>query len=149
MLATISRGGNLQNLTNNIEHKAEEAVMCRKWEQNLVHQHNVLKVVNNTFSVKEVHGRCQPVPVQRLCEAQPPCPAGHIRNGNDLFERHHLHGSDNSNNVNVTHEHGAKEDANHDERPYGSGNEGSLLEFVLGGMYLLDLLSAQVSHVTR
>jgi hypothetical protein len=92
----------------------------------------VLEVVYDALAVQEVHGRCQPVPIQGLGKAQPPGATRDIGNGDDLLERHDLHGGDNANDVDVAHEHGAKEAANHDKRPYRPSDEGLFLLLIVG-----------------
>ena len=52
-------------LTYNVQHEAYEAVVYRKWKQNLVYQHDVLEIVYDALSVKKVHGGSQEIPVER------------------------------------------------------------------------------------
>lgn len=126
--------------THNIESEADEAVVVRQGKENFVHEQNVLKVVDHTFSVQEVHGSREKIPAQRLGETQ----VGLLfplvlllflaSNRNDFLERDELNGSDQKDNVDVTGEQGDEETSNHDKSPYRSGNEGLLLLFV-GGLF--------------
>jgi hypothetical protein len=45
-------------------------MMCRKRQQNLVHQNDVLEVVYDTLPVQKVHGGGEKVPIQRLSELE-------------------------------------------------------------------------------
>lgn len=95
----------------------------------------MLEVVDDTLSVQEVHRRCQPIPVERLCESQPPGTTGDVRNRDYLLERDNLHRRDNRYDVYMPHEHCTKESAYHDERPYRSRDECRLLLLVLRWFY--------------
>ena len=55
-------------LTDYVEHEADESVMCGKGQQNLVNQNDMFEVIDDTLSVKKVHGRPQKIPVQGSCE---------------------------------------------------------------------------------
>lgn len=123
-------------LTHDVESKADEAVMSRQRQQNLIHEQNVLEVVDDALSVKEVHSRCKKVPVQGLGEAKVLLLAGDVGDGNNFLERDDLNGSHNADDVDVAREHGDEKAGNHHEGPYRPGNEGLflLLVFGLGGL---------------
>lgn len=55
--------------TENVEEKADEAVVRRQRKQDLVNQHNVLKIVDDRLAIEEVHCGRQPVPVEALGRA--------------------------------------------------------------------------------
>lgn len=74
-------------------------------QQDLVHQYDVLEVIDHTLPIQEVHCGPEEIPVQRLCESQTPRPAGHVGYGDDLLEGHDLDGRDNHDDVDVAREH--------------------------------------------
>ena len=119
-------------LTHNVEHKADEAVVGGQGQQHLIHQQNMLEVVNDTLSVQEVHGGGQEIPIQRFGEAQILFLAGNIGNGDNLLKRNNLDRRHDAKDVDVAGEHGDEEAGNHDKGPYCPGNKGLLLLFVLG-----------------
>jgi len=131
MLLAAARRKIRKSLTNSIEHEADESVVGCKWQENFVDQDNVLEVVNNTFSIEKVHCRCQPIPVERLCKSQPPRATRDVCNGDNFLEGDDLYCRDQRNDVYVPHKHSTKEGAYHDQRPYGSRDEGCLFLFVL------------------
>ena len=100
----------------------------------------MLKIVDHTLSVQEVHGCREEIPAQRLGETQ----VGLLfplmlllflaSDRDDFLERDELNGSDQKDNVDVAGEQGDEETSNHDKSPYRSGNEGLLLLFV-GGLF--------------
>ena len=67
--ARIILRSNSLSLTHHIKHKADEAVMGRKRQQDLVNQDNMLEVVNDALPVQKVHGGPQEIPVQCFGEA--------------------------------------------------------------------------------
>lgn len=103
--------------TKDIEHKANKAMVGSQRKKHLVNKDNVLEVVDDALSVKEVHGGGQEVPVQALGGAQRSSSAGNIGDGNDFLEGNDLDCSDNGNHVNVSHEQCAEEARDHDQRP--------------------------------
>lgn len=52
-----------EGLTNDVQHEADEPVMCREWKQYSINEYNVLEVINNTLAVQEIHRRAKEVPV--------------------------------------------------------------------------------------
>jgi len=104
-------------------------VVSRKRQENLVDKNNVLEVVDHTLAVEEVHGRSEEVPVESLGESQAPRSRRHVSNRNDLLVADNLHGGHNDEHVDVTREHGAEEEGDHDDGPDGACDEGLLLLF--------------------
>lgn len=100
-------------------------------QENLVYQNNVLEVVDDSLAVQEVHGRCQPVPVEALCRSEGTGATGDIGNGNDLLEGDDLDCGDDEDDVDVAHEQRSEEASEHDERPEGARHEVGLLLLVL------------------
>ena len=117
--------------TEDVQHKADEPMVRRKRQQNAINQQDVLEVVYDALAIQIIHRRTEEVPVQRLGEAQAARPAGHIDDGNDLFERDDLQRRHNHYNVDVAGKEGEEEAADHDEGPYCARDEGLLLLFVL------------------
>ena len=107
-------------------------MVSRKWQQDLVHQYDMLEIVNDTFPVEKVHGCCQPIPIQRLCKFQPSRPTRHIGNGNNFFERDDLNCCHNRQDIDVSHKHSAEKGCYHYQSPYRSRDEGLFLFLVLG-----------------
>lgn len=140
----------LRARTHNIEEKANEAVVSGQRQQHLVNEQDVLEVVDNALSVKEIHGRREEIPVQGLGEAEVLLLAGYIGDGNNFLERDDLDGSNQNDDVDVTGEHGDKETRDHDESPYRAGNEGLLLLLVFGlGGFLIKLIKNAVRDIYR
>ena len=54
---------NIWEHTHNIEHEANEAVVGSQGQQHLVHQQNMLKVVDDAFSIQEIHRGSQEIPI--------------------------------------------------------------------------------------
>lgn len=125
-------------LTHYIKHEADESMVRSKRQQHTIDQHNMLEVVDDTLSIEKVHGGTQEVPVQGLGEAQRSSPAGNVGDGNDLLEGDDLNCSDDDNHIDVTGEHGSKEDANHGKGPDRAGDEGLLLLLILRDLCGLD-----------
>jgi len=50
--------------TNDVQHEADKSVMSGEWQKDNIDEHNVLEVVDNTFSVKEIHRGSQEVPIE-------------------------------------------------------------------------------------
>lgn len=50
--------------THDIEHEADEAMVGSQGQQNLIHQQDMLEVVDDTLSVQKVHGGGQEIPVK-------------------------------------------------------------------------------------
>jgi hypothetical protein len=129
-----------QGLTKNVEDKADEPVVGGQREEDLVDEDDVLKVVDDALAVEKVHGGGQPVPVEALCGAQVAGAAGHAGDGNDLLERDDLDGRDDEDDVDVAHEEGGKEAADHDKGPKRPRHKVGLFLFILGDLLLLFLL---------
>lgn len=127
-------------LTCGIKHKADKSMVSCEWQKYPINKNNVLKIIDDTLAVKEVHCCSQPVPVQTLCETQPTRTTGDIGDCNDLLEGDDLYSSHNGDNVEMSHEHGPKESSYHDKRPYRSRDEGLLLLFVIRHGFLLLLI---------
>lgn len=100
---------NQSRLTKDVENEADETMMCGKRQQHLVNQDNVLKVVDDAFTVEKIHGGSQPIPIEALGRSERSRPARNVGNGNDFFERNDLDHGDNDDDVNVAHEEGGKE----------------------------------------
>lgn len=126
--------------TYHIEHKADKPMVSCKRKKHFVHQHNMLEIIDDTLAIEEVHCRSQPIPVQCLGELQSTRATRHIGNGNDFLEGYYLDCSHNRYDVDVAHEHGPEEYANHEECPYRSSDESLLLLFVLSDRRVLQLL---------
>lgn len=103
-----------------------------EWQQYLVHQHDMLEVVDNALSIQKVHGRCQPIPVERFRKSQPSGSTRDVCDSYNFLERDDLNSCDNGNDVDVTHEHGGEEDTDHHHGPECSGHEGLLLLLIFG-----------------
>lgn len=106
-------------------------MMRRQRKQHLVDEDDVLEIVDNSLSVKEVHGRGQPIPVQALGRSQLPCLAGDACNGDNLAEGNNLNGGDDDDDVDVAHEQRGEEASHHDKGPKGSRHEVGLLLVIL------------------
>lgn len=119
---------------NDVENKADEAVVGRKRQQDSVDQNDMLEVVNDALAIEEVHGSRQPVPVECLGGHDVACSRGHRGNGDDLLEGHDLDRRDTSNDVDVAHEQGTEEAADHDKGPERPHQEVGLLLFVVRGL---------------
>jgi hypothetical protein len=119
-------------------------MMGRKGQKDFVDQYDMLEIVDDTFTVQEIHGGSQPVPVQGFCESKLTGSTGHICDGNDLLEGHNLDSSDNGKNIEMAHKHGTEEGPNHHESPYRTCNEGLLLLFVLGHWSIMDLFRGEM-----
>lgn len=104
-------------------------------EQDLVNEDNVLKVVDDALAVQKVHCGGEPVPVKALGRSQGAGAAGDVGNGNDLLEGDDLDGGDDCDHVDVAHEEGAKEDANHDKGPQRPRPKVGHFLFVLGSLF--------------
>jgi hypothetical protein len=89
----------------------------------------MLEVVYDTFSIEEIHGSSQEVPIQGLGEAQTPGPTGHVDDPNDFLERDYLDCRNHNNDVDMSAKDGAEEGCYHEDCPYCSGDEGLLLLF--------------------
>lgn len=119
-----------RKLTHDVEHKRDKSVVCRERQKNLVHQDDVLEVVDHTLAVQEVHGGSEEVPVESLCEAQTARPRRHICNRNDLLVANNLHGGHNDEHIDVAREHRSEEEGDHDKSPDRACNESLLLLLV-------------------
>jgi hypothetical protein len=124
-------------LTKDVEDKADEAVVSRQWQQNLVNEDNVLEVVDDALAVEKIHGGAEPVPVKALGGAQVSGAAGDVGNSNDLLEGDDLNGGDNEDDVDVTHEKSGEEQGDHDEGPEGTRVEVGLFLLVLSRLLLV------------
>lgn len=103
-----------------------------KRQQDLIHQYYVLKVVDDAFAVEEVHGCCQPVPVEALGRVDGSRAARDVCDGDDLFEGDDLDGCDDEDHVDMAHEERGEEDGHHDESPERPRPEVGLFLLVLG-----------------
>lgn len=135
-VVALFQGSDEENKTHHIEHEADEAVVGRQGQQHLVHQQNMLKVIDNAFSIQEIHGGRQKIPVQRLGKTQILLLARYVGNSDHLLERYDLDRGHDANDVDVAGEHGDEEAGNHDERPYCPRNKRLLLLFVFGQLRL-------------
>lgn len=88
--------------TDHIKHKADEAVMRRKREQDLVDEDDMLEVVYDTFPVEIVHCRPQKVPIQSFSEPKTPSSTRDVGNSDDFLERYDLDSGDDQNDVYVS-----------------------------------------------
>ena len=111
-------------------------MVSREWQQDPIHQHDVLKIVDHVLAVQVVHDRAQEVPVQCAREAQVLGLAGRIGDGDDLLEGDELHGRDDGYYVDVAGEHEGEEEGNHDQGPYCTSDEGLLLLGLFGLLLL-------------
>ena len=107
-------------------------MVCRERQKNLIHQNDVLEVVDHTLAVQEVHGGSEEVPVESLGEAQTARSRRHICNGNDLLVANNLHGGHDDEHIDVAREHGSEEEGDHDKSPDRACNESLLLFLVFG-----------------
>ena len=121
--------------------------MSCKRQQDPVYEDDVLKVVDDAFAVQKVHGDSQEVPIQCLCEPQASRSTWNVRYGNHLFEGQYLDCRNDHDNVDVAGEHGCKEAGDHDKGPDCSCDEGLLLLFILGllWVFFFDFLSLHSS----
>lgn len=103
--------------TNNIKGEADEAMVGSQRKEDPIDHDNVLEVVDDAFAVEEVHGYRQPVPVQALGGLDVPGATSSARDGDDFLERDDLDGGDDDDDVDVAHEEGGEEAANHDQGP--------------------------------
>jgi hypothetical protein len=117
--------------TKDIEKKADETMMGGQRQQHLVHQDDMLEVVNDTFTVQKVHGSRQPVPIQALCRLKVPSSTGNVGDSDHFFEGNDLNGSDDKNDVDVTHEERYEESTDHDQCPECPCHKVGLFLFVL------------------
>lgn len=147
-VVALFQGTDEENKTHHIEHEADEAVVGRQGQQHLIHQQNVFEVVDDTFSIQEIHRSRQKIPVQRFGKAQILLFAGHVGNRDHLLKRHDLDRGHDANNVDVAGEHGDKEAGNHDKRPYRPRNKRLFLLFVFGQLRLFWFLYQRCLSVT-
>lgn len=140
--------GDEEDEANDIEDKADEAVVGCQGQKHPVDEHNVLEVVDDALAVEKVHGARQPVPVEALGSLDVPGAGRHGRNGDDLLERDDLDGGHDGDDVDVTHEEGGEEAGDHDQGPEGTGYEVGLLLLVVGRGRSLWLL-VNVSQLGR
>lgn len=124
--------------TTDIEHEADEAMMRRKWWQDLINQNNVLEVVDHAFSIQEIHGSPQEIPVCRFCESQASGFAWNINDAHHFLERNDLNCRDEHYNIDVTCHDCANESSDHQKRPYRSCNECRLFLLVVWGNWRLN-----------
>lgn len=116
-------------------------------QEDPVDHDNVLEVVDDTLAVEKVHGYRQPVPVQALGGLDVPGATSSARDGNDFLERDDLDGGDDDDNVDVAHEEGGEEAANHDQGPYCALDEVGLFLFVVGELLLLLVVAGTVGFL--
>lgn len=126
--------------TKDVENEADETVVRRQRQQHLVHENDMLKVVDHALSVEEIHGGGKPVPVQALDGPEVAGAARDVGDGNDLLERYYLDRRNDHQDVDMAHEQGGEETTNHDEGPESTGNEVGLFLLVLGQLLLLGRL---------
>lgn len=111
----------------------------------------MLEIIDDTFTVQEVHCDGQKVPVQRSCQREilPLC--RHLGDIDDLLETNDLYGRDQEQDVNMSAEHGQEEASYHGQRPYRTSDEGLflLLIFILLGCGLLFRLDSVDFVVSR
>lgn len=117
--------------TKDVNAKTDEAVVGRQRLQDLVDKNDVSEVVDNTLAIQEVHGGREPVPVQRLCEAQVAGPRAYIGDGDDLLEGDDLDSGDDQDDVDVTGEQSSKETGNHHQGPKCPDHEVGLFLLIL------------------
>lgn len=129
----------VDKLTEDIEHEANEAMMSRKRQQDHIHQQNMLKVVDDAFTVQEVHGCRKKVPIERLARIQALGPAGNVCDSDNLLERNDLNRRDDCDHVYVSREERDEEAGHHDEGPYRASDKGLFLLFVVGYRWNLRL----------
>lgn len=88
--------------------------MRGKWQQNPINQHDMLKVIYHTFSIKKVHCRAEEIPIQGFGKPQTARAGGHVGDGDHFFETDDLDRGHDDQDVDVAGEHGGEEDADHD-----------------------------------
>lgn len=141
MVSTVRSRGSKEGRegihTKHVEDEADEAMVRSKRQENLVHDENMLKVVDDALAVEKVHCGDEPVPVEALGGAEGAGARGDVCDGDDLLEGDDLDGGDDDEDVDVAHEEGGEEDADHDEGPYGACPEVCFLLFVRGLFLLL------------
>lgn len=91
----------------------------------------MLKIIDNTLAVQEVHGGSKEIPIQALCELQLLLARRHICDSNDLFEGDDLHSTDQRHDVDMACRHGPEEGSYHHQCPYCASYESLFLLFVL------------------
>lgn len=123
---------NKKDEAENIKNEADESVMSRKRQKDLVNENNVLKVVDYTLSIEKVHGSREPVPVETLGRSQGTSTARDVCNGDDFLERNDLDGGNDADDVDVAHEEGSEEEGEHDEGPKCACDKVGLFLFILG-----------------
>ena len=79
-------GADEEDKAHDVEHEADEAVVCCKGKEDLVDQDNVFEIIDDAFAIEKVHCRCEEVPVQRLGQGKILVSGGHGRDCNDFFE---------------------------------------------------------------
>lgn len=131
--------GDKEDEADDIEDKADEAMVGSQRKQDLVDQHDMLEVVDDTLAVQEVHGRGEPVPVQGLGSLDIPCATRDGRNCDHLLEGDNLDGGHDGDDVDVAHEQRGKEASNHDKGPESPRYKVGLLLFVVRGRLCLQL----------
>ena len=88
-------------------------MMRRERQKDLVYQHNVLEIIDDTLPIQKVHRGPQEVPVQRPRKAQTPVSARDICNGDNFFEGYNLQCGDDSYHIDMSCEHGYEKARNH------------------------------------
>lgn len=135
-------------LTHDVESKANESVVRGQREQHLVDEEDVLEVVDDTLSVQEIHCCREEIPIQGLGEAEVLLLAGDVGDGNDFLEGDNLDRGDQTNDIDVTGEHGDEKAGDHHESPYRAGNEGLLLFLVFGlNGFLIEFIRRAVRNI--
>lgn len=124
----------IAELTRNIEHEADEPMMRRKRQQDLVNEDDMFEVVDDAFTVEKIHSNGEKVPVQALGEAKASRPTWDVRDGDDFLERNDLDRSANHDDVDVAGEQGPEEASYHDKSPYRARDESLLLLLVVRGL---------------
>ena len=120
--------------TKDVHHEADEAMVCRKWEQDFVDKKNMLEIVDDTFTVEEVHGDGKEVPAEGSGKREISLLARNLGNCNDFFKGYDLDGGDNHQDIDMTSEHSTEEAANHGQSPYRPCNESGLFLLIFRGL---------------
>ena len=124
----------MEKHTDHIKHKTDKPMMRSKRQQHPIDQHDMLKIINDTLAIEEIHSGAEEIPIQGLGKAERAGAGGDVGDGDDLLERDDLDGRHDDDDVDVAGEHAAEEDGDHDEGPDGAGDEG--LFFLLVGRWL-------------
>lgn len=105
--------------------------MRRKGQKDLVHEQNMLEVINDTFTIQKVHCYGKEVPIQRPRQWEVLLLGRDLGNVDDLFEADDLDGSNQEENVDMSAEHSQEETSNHCQSPYCTSDKGLFLLLIL------------------